>query len=162
MNVFLRHILLYIYYSATLIFQIPEAKKTPTSKQQDPGEQLAMAFLNSPDSDDDVDCSNDDCNDEDVDIHDGKIDFDVGGDDNGDYGNDGSEPDSFVDGDALDIDLVAVDSWVVVKYDEKRYVGKVKDISQSLYRQFIWLGGNFFGSLNDSFKLPYFLPLTYA
>ena len=65
-----------------------------------------------------------------------------------------------VDGDALDIDLVAVDSWVVVKYDEKRYVGKVKDIS--LYRQFIWLGGNFFGSLNDSFKLPYFLPLTYA
>ena len=65
MNVFLRHILLYIYYSATLIFQIPEAKKTPTSKQQDPGEQLAMAFLNSPDSDDDVNC-NGDCNDEDV------------------------------------------------------------------------------------------------
>ena len=52
--------------SATLIFQIPEAKKTPTSIQQDPGEQLAMAFLISPDSDDDVDCSNGDCNDEDV------------------------------------------------------------------------------------------------
>ena len=109
MNVFLRDILLYIYYSATLIFQIPEAKKTPTSKQQDPGEQLAMAFLNSPDS------SNDDCNNEDVDIHDGKIDFDVGGDDNGDDGNDGSEPDSFVDGDALDIDLVAVDSCKLSK-----------------------------------------------
>ena len=73
--------------SATLIFQIPEAKKTPTSKQQDTGEQLAMAFLNSPDSDDDVDCSDGDC-DEDLDIQDGKINFDVGGDDNGDSGDD--------------------------------------------------------------------------
>lgn len=127
MNVYLRHILLCIYYSATLVFQIPEAKKTPTSKQQDPGEQLAMEFLNSQDSDDDVDCSNGDCNDDYVDIHDSKIDFDVGGDNNGD-GHDGSESDSFVDGDAQDIDLVAVDSWVVVKYDEKRYVGKVTDI----------------------------------
>ena len=80
--------MLYIYYSATLIFQIPEAKKTPTSKQQDPGEQLAMTFLNSPDSDDDVDCSNGGCNDDDVDIQDGKINFDVGGDDNGDTGDD--------------------------------------------------------------------------
>ena len=80
--------MLYIYYSATLIFQTPEAKKTPTSKQQDPGEQLAMAFLNSPDSDDGVDCSNGDCNDEDVDIQDGKINFDVGGDDNGVSGDD--------------------------------------------------------------------------
>ena len=48
---------------------------------------MATAFLNSPDSDDDVDCSNGDCNDEDVDIHNGKIDFDVGGED-------GNEPDS--------------------------------------------------------------------
>ena len=38
-----------------------------------------------------------------------------------------SESDSFVDGDAVDIYLVEENYWVIVKYDEKRYVGRVKD-----------------------------------